>query len=260
MVRPLIVIGAGGRIGRLLQLVWRREAVWLGRAEWDILTRPALALPQGAVILDLAGVIRGDVGLNSQLADAVGRMARATKAQVIHLSSASVYPGGPADMTEATTPAPPSPYGESKLVAEAVLRGYLPDALILRVGNIAGADAVLGPRGPGEIVLDPVPNGGGGPVRSYIGPLVLARALADLCDHALRGDPLPPLMNLSQPGPVAMACLMDAAGLEWRFGPLRDGVLARVALSTALQSTYLTLPEATAPGLVDELRAVKGWP
>ena len=260
MVRPLIVTGAGGRIGRLLRLVWARDAIWLGRAEWDILAGPAPALPRGALILDLAGMTRRSFDLNPKLADTVGRLAVKLEARVIHLSSASVYPGGLGEMDEATQATPSSGYGTSKLAAESVLRGHVKDATILRVGNIAGADAVLGPRPPGAIVLDPVPGGLRGPVRSYIGPQVLAGALGHLCDKAVRDDPMPLLMNMSQPGQIDMADLMDAAGLDWTFGPPRAGVLARVVLSTALQSAYLTLPEAKAAGLVADLRTLRGWP
>ncbi len=261
MARPLVVTGAGGRIGRLLRLHWTQPAIWLTRAEWGMLTSPWPDLPKGAVILDLAGVTRGDFSLNPRLADAVGRLALAVGARVIHLSSASVYSGGPGEMCEAMPAAPFSAYGASKRDAEAVLRSHVPGATVLRLGNVAGADAVLGPRDPSApILLDPVNDGTRGPVRSYIGPQVLAGALAKLCDKLAQDQTLPLVMNLCQPGPVAMADLMDAGGLDWSFGPPRSGVVARVSLCTEVQSAHLALPPASAAGLVADLRAARGWP
>lgn len=260
MVRPLVVTGAGGRIGRLLRQLWPGPALWLSRAEWDVLGVPP-ELPQGAVILDLAGVTRGDFTLNPRLAAGIGRAAQTAGAKVIHLSSAAVYPGGPGEMDEATPIAPPSAYGASKQQAEGILRHLCPDATILRLCNVAGIDAVLGPRPIGQaILLDPVPGGIRGPVRSYIGPVVLADALWALCCAGAQDAPLPLVMNLCQPGEIAMAELMDAAGLEWTFGPPRPGVVARVVLSTARQSAHLVLPTATAETLLADLRHLGGWP
>ncbi len=261
MARPLIVTGAGGRIGRLLRFLWTDPAIWLTRTEWDILGPPP-HLPQNAVILDLSGVTHGDVQQNPRLANALALAALGLGAPVIYASSASVYPGGSVDMTETTPLAPASAYGQSKWAAETALRRHLPDAVILRIGNIAGADAILGPRAAGHaIVLDPVPDGARGPVRSYIGPQVLAQALSALCQTACRDQSLPLVMNLCQPGPVAMADLLDGAGLCWGFGPPRAAVLPRVALCTAQQSRHLTLPMATAGSLVTDLRALAGrWP
>ncbi len=260
MARPVVVLGANGRIGRLLKHLWPAGAIWLSRTEWDVLTPPPV-LPFGAVILDLVGVTQGDFTLNPQLAESVGRAARAVGAQVIHVSSASVYQGGTQDMVEAAPLAPVSAYGASKREAEAALRNFCPDAIILRLGNVAGVDAVLAPRSPDlPIVLDQSSNGVRGPIRSYIGPHALAHALRSLCDTVSKDGALPPVMNLCQPGEVAMADLLDAADLVWSFGPARAGVVSRVVLSTKLQSEHLALPPATAASLVADLRALGGWP
>lgn len=260
MVRPLVVIGAGGRIGRLLRHLWAGDILWLTRADWDVLTPPP-ALPQGAVWLDLVGVTQGDFSKNQQLTAAVAQAVRAVGGRMIHLSSAAVYPGGPQDMVEALPPSPPHAYGLSKQQAETALRNHCPRATILRLGNVAGIDALLGQCPKGQpIMLDPVSMGNGGPVRSYIGPGVLAAALRSLCDTAARDEALPAVMNLCQPGAVAMADLLNAAGVHWAFGPPRPGVVPRVVLSTALQSAHLAMPRASASSLVADLRGLGPWP
>jgi hypothetical protein len=253
--RPIVVTGAGGRLGRLLRRVWGEEAaLWLTRADWDIGRDLPPALPPGGVVLDLAGVTRGAVEANAAIAAEVAAMARARDARLIHVSSAAVYPGGPGLMSEDRRPDPPSPYGAAKLAAESAVRAAHPQPAILRLGNVAGADAVLG-GGARPRLLDPVEGQPGGPVRSYIGPILLAQSLRRRC--AL---PLPALLNLAQPHEVAMAGLMTAAGLDWRFGPARGGTLARVVLDTARAEALLPLPPATPSGLVAEWRALGGWP
>jgi nucleoside-diphosphate-sugar epimerase len=275
----LLVTGAGGRLGRLLREVWSRELppgispLWSPRRAgrpgdliWDF-DAPPPDLPPGAVILHLAGVTSGTVdqlGQNILMAERLGRAARVAGAmRVLCASTVAVYRPGPLPLTEATPPDPQSPYGASKWAAEQALAAELAGSGVgltcLRIANVAGADALLGgAAGSGHaVVLDPVPGQGFGPERSYIGPQSLARCLADLAE---RGD-LPAVLNLAQPGVVAMGRLLTAAGLDWRFGPPRAGVVPRVVVDTGRLDGLVALDRASPEGIVAELRAVEAfWP
>lgn len=266
--RPLIVIGAGGRIGRLLRLIWQKapplhcRPVFLTRQEWDIDQGPAPAhLPRGGVVLDLAALRDAEgMALNPVLAARVARFATDGGHALVHMSSAAVYAGGGLPLAETAPTAPHSAYGASKLAAEVALRAECPGALVLRLANLAGADALSGqPAGQG-VMLDPIADGTRGPVRSYIGPLTLGTVLAVLCDRRAGGDLAGTILNIAQPGPVAMADLLKAQGRDWQFGPPRPGVLDRMILSTDRLERLLPLPPATAEGLVQEMRLCAGWP
>ena len=84
-------------------------------------------------------------------------------------------------MLDETMPADPvSEYGRAKRDAEQALAKGLAGSGVgltcLRIGNIAGADALLGGQaasGAAQVVLDPVAGQPMGPERSYIGPLTL---------------------------------------------------------------------------------------
>ena len=277
---PVVVTGAQGRIGRLLHQVWSQPAypapnpvVWTSRqsgtAVWNI-GHDAPTLPSDAVILHLAAVLHGPgLDQNSAMTEEVCRTAIATGARhVFVVSTAAVYrPGG--NLAETAALAPSSPYGRAKLKAEQAAMRLLsaaggPGLTVLRIGNLAGADALLGGvRAGPPVVLDPV-AGSGGPLRSYIGPGVLAGVLAALIRRAMTGAPMPRVLNVAQPGVVAMADLLMAAGHSWRFGPTNLAVIPVVGLAVGPLEALLPaelLPPATARGLLADLRSLQGhWP
>lgn len=262
----LIVTGAGGRLGRILRAAWKDgmplRPVWTGRGaglpvQWDMLADSPKGLPQGAVVLHLAGVTPQDrhraMRRNVALVPPLLQMCRETGARrLLFMSSAAVYPpGGP--WAEPTPLAPSNPYGRSKAEAEALVRAQSHTPVtILRPGNIAGADALLGPRGPGEILLHPVPGQPGGPLRSWIGVRVLAQALAALC---LRD--LPPVLNLAQSPPLPMADLLKASGLPWRYGATPAAVPVATQ-DTVLLQKILPLPPADPARLAEEAEWARG--
>lgn len=257
----LAVTGAGGRIGRLLARAWHdRDVIFLTRKDWNILSSdPPQFRPR--VVLDLAGVLRGDVSENQHLAARVATWAADHDARLFYLSSAAVYPGGPEPMREETTPAPASDYGRSKVIAEAALRTVLPSATCLRLANLAGADSLLGGFRPEtQVLLDPVPEQAGGPIRSYIGPVTLVHVLEQLVKVAQDDNPLPDCLNIAQSGPVAMADLLIAAGASWRFGSPRAAVLARMELAIDRLASIVDVPPASPEQLWRELFSLKGWP
>lgn len=263
---PATILGASGRLGRLMQHVAGETAGgglplrYLRRSDWDIGVSPPPVLGPGPV-LDLAGVTRRPPDENPGIATEVALAARRAGARLLHVSSAAVYPGGEMDMAEDQGLAPPSPYGRSKMAAEAQVRAICPDAVILRLGNVAGADALLGGLVEGRPArLDPVPGQDGGPIRSYIGPRTLAGVLQNLLILASAGADLPPVINIAQPGEVSMASLLEARGHPWHFSPAREGVVARVVLDTRRLQSIMPVAPVSAPGLVAELDQMAGWP
>lgn len=275
----ILVTGAGGRLGRLLRAHWPRclpggvAPLWQGRRavapgwlSWDMLDGPYPG-PRldGGVILHLAGVTGGDASAladNGRLALAALAAAEASgAARVFVASTAAVYgPGGGADLAEDGPTAPANAYGAAKLrmerqVIEAA-SACRAAVTILRIGNVLGCDALIGGAQPGRtVILDPVPEREGGPERSYIGPQTLAEVLAQLCVRALQGGHLPDVVNVAADPPVRMADLLEAAGLDWRYGPENPAVIARVALSCDRLRGLVTLPKDAG----DPHRMVAEW-
>jgi NDP-hexose 4-ketoreductase len=272
----VLVTGATGRVGTLLRAAWMQEPpdrfvpVWQHRGtatgqgwlRWDMLEEPCPIIPQlPAVIVNLAGVTGRGPGLSRNLALARAARLAAQRLGCRHVflaSSAAVYgPGAPSGLLDETDrPRPSSPYGRAKLAMERIARcGEDPGVTCLRIGNIAGADGLLGKASVGSsLILDPAGGLPSGPERSWIGPRTFASALAALVDVALDGRDLPPVLNIAQDPPLPMAALLDAARLRWRFGPPREGTIARVALMTRRLTEVLPapLPSATPAALVAE--------
>lgn len=273
---PLIVTGAGGRIGRLARLGGvdqRRFApVWVRRAGggtgpvWDMAAGEPPALPEGGIVLHLAAVLpgRGALGQNAEMARALVKADRASGfSRVVLMSSVAVYAPEDGPIPETRAPAPPSDYGRAKLEAEQILSaGFGPRLTILRLANLAGADALLGGAGRGgPVILDPVAGQPGGPVRSYIGPKTLLRALDRLLGALADGRDLPAVLNLAQPGALGMASLLQAAGRDWRFGPPRAETVARVEVDVARLMSISPLPPADPRAILSEIDGFGGkWP
>ncbi|QCO55604.1 NAD(P)-dependent oxidoreductase [Pseudorhodobacter turbinis] len=271
MTIPLLVMGATGRIGRALQgqqaaltglrPIWQSRRPAPGFLAWDVLAEPC---PQGAaqgVVLCLAGVIRGtkaELALNVDIGLAACRAAMDQGARHVFLaSSAAVYGTSDRALPEDAPLHPAGAYGEAKQAMEMAARAAMPDRLtILRIGNIAGFDALLGGITSGKAVqLDPVTGQSGGPVRSYIGPVTLAQTLAKLVQMAAAGQPLPPVLNIAA-GPVAMGDLLDAAGAEWEFGPPNPDVIARVEMDITRLRSLVDLPPACATEMVAQWKGL----
>ena len=260
---------------------WQGRRPGAGLCVFDPLDDPA-ALTRAArgcrAILCLAGVVGeraaagADLADNAALAEAAVRAGAETGARVLLTSSAAVYgprtgPGaGICAETDALRPV--SPYGRAKAEMEdrgADLGARLGVAVsALRIGNVAGSDAILGGWRDG-FMLDRFADGRT-PARSYIGPATLARVLWDLAirpgtepDTGSESGDLPGVINLASPGAVEMGALLDAAGLGWTPRPAPDGAIARVCLSTDRLAGLVRLEaaEATAPAMVAQWQAMR---
>lgn len=275
MIGPL-VLGASGEIGRSLARVWAMTVpeagpgLWQHRPgapppdvrpvgvpslSWDILTEAPPALPVGlSGIVVLAGVTSGDaaaLALNTRLAEAALALARAHGiARVLLASSQAVYGAHPGPARENSLCAPLSAYGAAKLAMEQAL-AHAPEVTALRIGNYAGSGALFRAARQGLVSLDQFPDGRS-PVRSYIGPVSLARVLAALL--AAPGA-LPPVLNVALPGGVEMAALLQAAALPFTLRPAPATALPEAVMDVAQLEGLLMLPAATAGALVAETRA-----
>ncbi len=253
----VLVTGATGRIGQMLQAIWSGDPqiLWHGRRAgprvdiaWNMGAEPPPPLPKALTVLHLAGGSRGDLGENVAAMRAVCDLGAA---QILAMSSAAVYGPGVRPWREVDRVNAQSPYALAKLEAESVAVGR-PGVTILRLANLVGADGLLGALVPGKaVVLDPISGQPGGPERSYIGPKVLAGVL-----RSLIGRELPPIINLAQPGMVNMADLLGARGQPWRFGPPRDGAIGRLVVDVGQLAGLVPLPKATPQGLVSDLDSV----
>jgi nucleoside-diphosphate-sugar epimerase len=276
----VLVTGSTGRVGGALRAIWPKNQagglpiLWHGRKSgpgvdlaWNIGQIPPATLPRGLIILHLAGLTSGspqDLYENSVVTEAICAAAEAALAvHVFVMSSAAVYQPAPHWLRETDLAAPLAPYGAAKLAAERVAQKRLGGRglTVLRLANLAGADALFGNCLPGRtLTLDPVPGQSGGPERSYIGPHALAEALTGLIRLASEGAALPDILNLAQPGVMAMADLLTAREQPWVFGPPRQGVIARVALNTERLAALVPLAPVTPATLVADLDQVEGWP
>lgn len=278
----LLVLGGSGRLGGLLRRVWSLpgaaapQAVWQARRPGDFaafggpsvvfdpLAAPAAlaaAVAGADAVLMLAGPTRGSAeALAAHAALAAAVLAAAGGRPVLLASSAAVY-GRPAGRPchEEDPPAPVSDYGRAKAQMEAVAAGR-PGAVVLRIGNVAGADALLGqPAPPGGRRLHVFPDGRA-PRRSYIGPQALARALARLVRLATAGAALPGVINLALSGVVGMDALLRAAGESWRADPAPPEAIETVELAVDRALALGLVPDlpVTAAGLLADLRFEEG--
>ncbi len=252
----VVVLGGNGKLGRLLAHVFPRPVTWLTRKDVDIRNGNSLrdALTGADAVLCLAGVTHGrpePMEANVDLARNTLDAARDVGAgRVFLFSSAAVYGHLSGALSEDGPTAPLSPYGKSKLVMEKMAVGHAHPNTVLRLGNVAGADAILGGWKPG-FTLDTLADGST-PRRSYIGPVRLAGVLADLC--AVHG--LPALMNVAAPGSVEMGALLEAAQKDWQPRPAQAETIAQVTLDTSRLEQFIDFApnDSRADGIVADWR------
>lgn len=281
--KRFVFLGASGRIGRLLRAIWPKDTQSGLVVDWqfrqaqssaaDVLIWPCLAdldpLLDHATSVDgvdglfvfLGASRSGDksdpdqMSLNVSLVDLALKAAVAAQIpRVIIASSSAVYGGGQDEPFDENSPLhPANAYGAAKQDMEALCRARAEahgiEVCLLRIGNVAGADALLGPAqgwmsGDAPLTLDMYPDGDG-PRRSYIGPISLADVLECL---ALGAAPLPQVLNVAAPQSVSMNALLDVAQIAWQ---------SRAVAASPFQNIVLDCARVTA---VSNLAILDGTP
>ncbi|MEZ5673939.1 MAG: NAD-dependent epimerase/dehydratase family protein [Thalassovita sp.] len=235
--KRILVLGASGRVGRLLRLVWEQsppsdvELLFQSRTGPGVHWEPGQPNPFGQLdaVISLWGVTHGtqtELAANTTLALAAQDLAAQAGAdRVLHCSSIAVYAPKDGMLAETDLTDPPNAYGWAKLAMEQALENTAgPKPVILRIGSVAGAESLAGSIQQGwqgtasAVTLDQFANGKG-PARSYIAPTDLARVLIRLAVHPF-GD-LPGVVNVGGPVPVHMETLLQAAGhpMIWKPAP-----------------------------------------
>ena len=280
---PPLFLGASGRIGTGFQRLARMghwpgpPPLWQTRPGsdrqsenlliWDMLAAAPPDFGNFQGIIALAGVVNGDLGLNTDLALAAIDLARTTgRGPVLLTSTAAVYGRLTYPATEETACYPISDYGKAKLAMEQAvaarrreLGSAAPAVCILRIGNVAGADALLAAAARGPVLLDHFGENLG-PERSYIGMLDLARTMVGLIALSSRSIPLPPILNIAATRPAQMSVLLQAAGPTWAWQPAPPEAMRRIVLDTSkLDALVAPHPKSDDPAeLIRQARLV-GW-
>ena len=272
--RPVLVLGASGRLGRLLRSVWPadRPVRWHARRAMDGFRSCDILKDENQLrslmagvdtTISLAGVTTASARRtgapfheNSQLALCCLQAAQeAGCKRVLLMSSAAVYGRAAGHLAETDQPVDVSAYGQSKLdMEDAALKSSQEgrvDVCCLRLGNVAGADAALGGWMP-EAEMDCFVSGRT-PQRSYIGISSLARVLLALAD----AQKLPHVLNIAAPQMVAMGDLLDAADLAWSPRPAPATAIEEVHLNTTALSEIFqfTSSETTPSAMVAQWRS-----
>jgi dTDP-4-dehydrorhamnose reductase len=153
----VLVVGAGGRLGRALSRAdWPEglEPVFARRADLDPLNAEALAAVlarrRPAVILNAAGWTdvdgaerdpEGARRLNRDLPAALAEAAAATGARLVHVSTDYVFDGETDRPYVETDPVRPlGVYGLSKLEGERAVLAAAPDGVVVRTAWLVGPD------------------------------------------------------------------------------------------------------------------------
>lgn len=272
--RQILVMGAGGRIGKILRTCWPQGlALWQIRqpsCQPDWITVSPLAEPEALAaaaqqrqvdtILCLAGVTRPirhkEMRDNVDLALVAVRAGAVARARVVLCSSSAVYGKTPGLLSETTPVAPITDYGAAKAQMEIEALTLAAELNVptccLRIGNVAGADAALGGWTP-ACQMDQYPDGAT-PARSYIGPQTLARVMRDMC---ARSD-LPDVLNVAAPGLIQMGDLLTAAGRAWAPRPAPESALREVELDVTRLTRLIPIAPATPEALAQDCQNLEG--
>lgn len=278
--KKILVLGASGKLGKMLRSAWAEQCsplvdlVYCARqsssAAGDVLWTPGDRidhLPRVDAIVALWGAVPGSghsLDCNSALARTATDLATSLGAtRVLHCSSAAVYQPNGAPLREENDAEPPSDYGKSKRKMERVietlsLQPGAPSMVSMRIANVAGADSLFANMKPGgSLRLDRFPNGQG-PLRSYIAPDDLARAIVALVFAKDIEGPV----NIAAPSVTAMQDLALAVGCKVAWQEAPPQAIASVSLDTSKLARLLPLSERSADAsyLVNSARRGGVWP
>lgn len=256
-----LILGSTGHVGRALARVWPKDqpALWQYRPGampvaddaicWDILHTSAPDLPALSGVVQLA---RGpDTATDIALAEAACDLAARQGVPALIASSQAVYGPQPGKISEAAPCQPAGAYGAGKWAMEQAVQGR---ATCLRIGNVAGCDMLLMNAAKGRVTLDQLPDGSS-PRRSYISAVGLGHVIRALLAQDAR---LPAVLNVAQPGTLAMADVLAAACQSWEWRDADPQVLGALELDVTRLMQLCPLPAAEAQVLIAEARAA-GW-
>lgn len=205
---------------------------------------------RGATIINMIGYTGPDPDLlhdtNVRFVERLlTRAAQAGVAHVVLASSAAAYGSGTgAVLSEADTLNPVTPYGRSKAAMEQAVATFAashqaPNITVLRIGNVAGADALTDAARRNAVDGNPMTlhrlDDGTAPVRSYIGPRDLFDAVSDVI-----AAPTRPLrtINVVHPQPVTLDAMLRGyrdhvfPTLDWADAPAPAGTFPSITLAT----------------------------
>ena len=274
----VLVLGGTGRIGTMLRRFWSHDVAQGtdltfiyqtrhpqnasdGDLVWDILAplpdRLIRQAPFDCMIV-LAGIVPragADLALNIALGQAsLEAASRLGIPRVLLASSSAVYgTSGDAPLSEEDPCDPVNAYGRAKLAMEDACRAQARrlglELCALRIGNVAGADALLlngaALEQGARLQIDRFTDGGT-PVRSYIGPHSLGRVLLTLLRSGTR---LPGTLNIAAPRPVSMGALAQAAHLPATLHPVQETAHQYITLDcTRLAALHRFDPAEADPG------------
>ena len=252
--KRVLILGANGKLGKLLRRAWRLCppedicANWVSRTQTtgdEIIWAPGDPIERlGSAdgVLALWGGAPESPGFpenNKELAVLAMQIARAAGAQiVIHCSSIAVYGTRPADPLSESNPCLANgAYGRSKMEMEQAINDRSradpdgPAVCVLRLGNVVGADSLRNALiGRNPVILDRFLDGRG-PIRSYIAAGDLARVFEAVLSCS--GQRVPELLNVAAPEPIHMEQLVREAGKGFEWRPAPDGATQSVVMDTS---------------------------
>ena len=190
--------------------------------------------------------------------------------QILLMSSASVY-GNPTKknkLTEDTFCNPISIYGKTKKHMEnlALSSKTKTSITIARVGNVAGADQILSKafdKSTQIVKIHKFKDSGKGPLRSYIGPIDLFKALISLVrDNREHRE----IINIAADPPIYCEDLVTSlkslglSNCDWRYEKAPEGAISEVILDiTKLKNIVKThkFVNSTPNNIVLQLKKVR---
>jgi nucleoside-diphosphate-sugar epimerase len=270
-----LICGASGRVGTMISNAWRhdpddrwtltqqrRDSV-AGCLTWNFADGPFALLSHAERygpfdgMLVLNGLVPGQPPPNYQANVTLARQAaeaakEAGVGRFLHASSSAVYGTHSTEpYAETAELRPVDDYGRSKVEAEKACSEILGDSVMvthLRIGNVVGAGSLyrnIEARQPGASLDLRVFADGGGPVRSHVGPVSLAKIIKTL---ALHDGKLPQAINVAATPPVSMADLLTAANVPWVETAARPNEAQFVLLDCSRLAEFCTLsPDEVTP-------------
>ena len=248
----VVILGASGRLGGLIRPFWQNmNTIWQSRSlqqgfkSLDILKDPdglATLLSGSTAVMCLAGVTpsstNGTLEQNALLAEACLNAAKVAKVGRVFLTSTAAVYGKQTNVLDERCPVQPlSDYARAKIAMEGVASRHDQVSTVLRIGNVAGADAILGNWYP-EMEIEQLEDSTT-PKRSYVGPATLSRILMELT----MCQTLPPILNVAAPESIHMNELLDSAGLYYTKKLASDQTIAEVTLNTKLLQQYVAFTQ-----------------